>query len=354
MTQRAAPQHARAAAPLVWSALAAVYVVWGTTYLGIRVVNETLPPLISAGLRFAVAGAVLYAWAVRRGDREGDRPQAVHWRSAAIVGLGLIVGGNGSLVLAERTIPSGIASLIIALVPLWMALVDRVLFGRRHGRATVVGLVLGFTGAALLIDGVSGRGAPLSGLLVAVFASMCWTAGSLYSRSAELPSRPLVGAGMEMTIGGLALVALGIARGELALIQPAAFSGRSLVALAYLIAVGSWVGFTCYVWLLRHARTSLVSTYAYVNPVVAVFLGWLILDETIGLRTLVAGGIVLAAVALIISAGTGAPAPDLTSGAEPLEERGEGVEPELLLDRVRRGEEPGLLEHRRGELEADG
>jgi drug/metabolite transporter (DMT)-like permease len=354
MTQRATPQHARAATPLVWSALIAVYIVWGTTYLAIRIVNETLPPLIAAGIRFAVAGAVLYAWAVPRGDREGDRPRAIHWRSAALVGLGLIVGGNGSLVLAERTIPSGIASLIIALVPLWMALADRVLFGRRHGWVTVVGLVLGFTGAALLIDGVSGRTAPLSGLLVAVLASVCWTAGSLYSRTAELPSRPLVGAGMEMLVGGAALVAFGIARGELAQLQPAAFSVRSLIALVYLVAVGSWVGFTCYVWLLRNARTSLVSTYAYVNPVVAVFLGWLILDETIGLRTIVAGGIVVAGVALIISAGKEPATPDLTSGAEPLDERGDGVEREVLLDRVRRGEEPGLLQHGRGELEADG
>lgn len=339
---------------MVWTALAAVYVVWGTTYLAIRISNETLPPLMAAGLRFVIAGGVLYAWAIRRGDREGDRPRTEHWRSALFVGLGLIVGGNGGVVLAERTIPSGIASLIIALVPLWMALVDRVLLRHRHGWATVGGLVLGFGGAALLIDGVSGRTAPLSGMLVAVGATMCWTAGSLYSRTAKLPSRPLVGAGMEMMIGGAILVAVGALRGELALLRPEAFSGRSLLALVYLITVGSWVGFTCYVWLLRNARTSLVSTYAYVNPVVAVFLGWLILDESIGLRTVMAGGIIVAAVALIISAGKGTATPDLTSGGEPLEERRDGAEGELLLDGVGGGQETAFLQDRRGELEADG
>lgn len=354
MSRAAEHQRAGGAVPLVWIALSAVYVVWGTTYLAIRVANETLPPLMAAGLRFLIAGSVLYAWAVRRGDRGGDRPRAQHWRSAALVGLGLIVGGNGGVVLAERTIPSGIASLIIALVPLWMALVDRVLLGHRHGLVTVAGLLLGFAGAAMLIDAVSGRAAPLSGLVVAVGATLCWTAGSLYSRTARLPSRPLVGAGMEMMIGGAVLVGVGALRGELALLRPEAFSARSLLALGYLVVVGSWIGFTCYVWLLRNARTSLVSTYAYVNPVVAVFLGWLLLDEPVGLRTIVAGAVILVAVALIVSAGTERTTPDLTSGGELVQEPGDGVEPELLLDGVGGGQQEALPEDRGGELEADG
>jgi drug/metabolite transporter (DMT)-like permease len=241
---------------------------------------------------------------VRRGDVEGDRPHAAQWKAAAIVGIALVAGGNGLVVLSERTIPSGIAALIIALVPLWMALVDRVLLRHRVGGLTVLGLVLGFGGAALLIGGTAfDEAAPLSGMLVCVGATISWTSGSLYSRNAPLPTRPLVGAGMEMMIGGAVLIVAGALRGEIPLIAFEDFSGRSVLALAYLITVGSWVGYTSYVWLLRNARTSLVSTYAYVNPVVAVFLGWLILDETITLRTVGAGAIVVVAVAIIISTG---------------------------------------------------
>ena len=292
---------------LIWTALSAVYVIWGTTYLGIRVANETLPPLIAAGLRFLVAGGVLYAIAVRRGDVVGDRPGPAQWRAAAIVGIALVAGGNGLVVLAERTIPSGIASLIIALVPLWMVLVDRVLLRHRVAVLTVFGLVLGFGGAALLIGSTAfDENAPLSGMLVCVAATLSWTSGSLYSRNAPLPRRPLVGAAMEMMVGGATLVALGVARGEIPLIRFEDFSLASLLALGYLITFGSWVGYTSYVWLLRNARTTLVSTYAYVNPVVAVFLGWLILDETVPVRTVLAGAIVVVAVAIIISTG-GAP-----------------------------------------------
>jgi drug/metabolite transporter (DMT)-like permease len=304
----------RASSAAIWTALSAVYVIWGTTYLAIHVVNESLPPLIAAGIRFLVAGSVLYAITVRRGNVRGDRPRAPQWKAAAIVGLGLVAGGNGLVVLAERTIPTGVMSLIIALVPLWMALVDGVILRHRVGWLTAFGLVLGFSGAALLIGGTAlTTSVPLSGLLVGVVASLSWTAASLYSRNAPLPARPLVGAGMEMMIGGATLVLAGTIRGELALLHLDAFSGRSLVAFAYLIAVGSWIGYTSYVWLLRNARTSLVSTYAYVNPVVAVFLGWLILDETITIRTLVAGVIVLIGVAIIISTGGAA------RGEEPVE-----------------------------------
>jgi drug/metabolite transporter (DMT)-like permease len=304
MTRDGHASDGRPSPALIWTALSAVYVIWGTTYLGIRVANETLPPLLAAGLRFLVAGAVLYAIAVRRGDVEGDRPGPAQWRAAAIVGIALVAGGNGLVVMAERTIPSGIASLIIALVPLWMVLVDRVLLGHRAKGVTVFGLVLGFGGAALLIGTTAfDEAAPLSGMLVAVVATLSWTSGSLYSRNAPLPRRPLVGAAMEMMIGGAALVVLGAARGEIPLVRFEDFSLASLLALAYLITFGSWVGYTSYVWLLRSARTTLVSTYAYVNPVVAVFLGWLILDETITIRTVIAGAVVVVAVAIIISTG---------------------------------------------------
>ncbi|HZD18469.1 MAG TPA: EamA family transporter [Actinomycetota bacterium] len=304
MTRAATSSAHRVSLARVWAALGSVYVVWGTTYLAIRITNETLPPLMAAGLRFVIAGSVLYAFAVRRGDVTGDRPTRANWIAAGIVGAGLVAGGNGLVVLAEVTVPSGIMSLIIALVPLWMALIDRVLLRHRVGALTTLGLVLGFGGAAMLIGGTAvDEGAPVSGLVIGLVASLSWTSASLYSRNASLPARPLVGAGMQMLVGGAILVIAGALRGELALIRPDEFSLRSVLALSYLITVGSWVGYTSYVWLLRNARTSLVSTYAYVNPVVAVFLGWLILDEAITIRTVIAGAVVLVGVAVIISTG---------------------------------------------------
>lgn len=303
-TRTRASGRGQASSAQIWAALWAVYIIWGTTYLAIRVANETLPPLIAAGIRFAIAGAVLYAWAVRRGDVQGDRPSRAHWRAAAIVGIGLVAGGNGLVVLAEITVPSSIQALIIALVPLWMALIDRVVLGHEVRMATTLGLLLGFGGIALLIGGTAlDQTAPLSGLAIGVLASLFWTSASLYSRNAPLPRRPLVGAGMEMLIGGAVLIVAGVLRGELALVRPEDFSAESVLALLYLIVIGSWVGFTSYVWLLRNARTSLVSTYAYVNPIVAVFLGWAILDETLTPRLLAAATITILGVAIIISSG---------------------------------------------------
>jgi drug/metabolite transporter (DMT)-like permease len=288
----------------IWAALAVIYVVWGTTYLAIRVTNQTLPPLLAASLRFLIAGVILYAWSVRRGDRVGDRPGPQQWRAAAIVGVLLLFGGNGGVVWAERTIPSGIAALLIALVPLWIALIDGVVLHHRVRPLTATGIVIGFGGAALLLlgGGGTGRVEPL-GMLLVVAASLSWASGALYSRTAPLPRRPLVGAAMEMLAGGLALGIAGVLAGELADVRPERFSLASLASLAYLIVFGSFVAFTCFVWLLRVARTSLVATYAYVNPVVAVFLGWLILGEQVTLRTVVAGLVIVTAVALIISAG---------------------------------------------------
>lgn len=304
MTPPPAGSRTQATSAQIWAALWAVYIIWGTTYLAIRVANETLPPLIAAGIRFVVAGGALYAWSVRRGDVVGDRPNRANWRAAAIVGIGLVAGGNGLVVLAERTVPTGTISLIIALVPLWMALIDRVLLRHEVRWQTTVGLVLGFGGTALLIGSTaSDVGVPLSGMLLGVLASLSWTSASLYSRNAPLPKRPLVGAGMEMLIGGAVLIVAGMFRGELVLVSPEDFSSASLLALLYLIVIGSWVGFTSYVWLLRNARTSLVSTYAYVNPIVAVSLGWLVLDETLTVRLVVAAAIAIAGVAIIISSG---------------------------------------------------
>lgn len=303
----------------MWAGLGTIYVVWGTTYLAIRVVNQTLPPMLSAGLRFLVAGALMYAFSIRRGDRDGDRPTRLQWRSAIVVGLLLLLGGNGGVVWAEKTIPSGITALIIALIPLWMALIDRAFYGRRLHAKAIVGLVAGFAGAALLVTGSAQADVDLVGMLFAVGASLSWATGSLYSRHAPLPRRPLVGSGMEMLVGGVACVMVGLAVGEAGRVEPSRFSAESMLALAYLVVFGSLLAFTSYVWLLRNTRTSLVSTYAYVTPVVAVLLGALILDEPVGLRTLVAGAVVVASVALIISAKEVNPPLDLGSGAEDLE-----------------------------------
>src|SRR5438034_827257 len=203
MTRTAGPSTSRANPPLVWVALGAVYIVWGTTYFAIRLVNQTMPPLLSASVRCLLAGTVMFAWTVRRGDRAGDRPGPRQWRAAAIVGCALLLGGNGGVVWAERTVPSSIVALIIALVPLWMALIDRVLLKHRLRVPTVVGLTSGFAGAALLVgSSASGGGVDLTGMLFALGASLSWATGSLYSRHAPLPKRPFVGVGMEMLCGG--------------------------------------------------------------------------------------------------------------------------------------------------------
>ena len=288
---------------LIWLALGTVYVVWSTTYLGIRVTNETLPPLIAAGTRFVIAGSVLLAVTIRRGDRGADRVGRTQWWAAFGVGALLIAGGNGSVVLAERTVPSGTVALIFALVPLWIALWDRLVGHRPLRVRVVVGLVLGFVGAALLVDDARLGGVPLSGLLFAVTASMSWAAGSLAARGAPLPHRPFVGNATVMMAGGALSLLWGIARGELALFDPDRFSAASLLAFGYLVVLGSWVAFSAYLWLLRNARTSLVATYAWVTPMLAVYLGHLLVDEPLRGRSLYAGAVILTAVALTVSAG---------------------------------------------------
>jgi drug/metabolite transporter (DMT)-like permease len=283
----------------VWAALGVVYVVWGSTYLAIRVAIDTLPPFLMAATRFLIAGSVLLAAAALRPDRCGERVGSAAWRAAAIVGAALLLGGNGGVVWAEQRIPSGIAALLVATLPLWMTLLDRVVFGQRLARRTVVGLVLGLAGLAWLVAPAERGGIDPAGALVCTLASLSWAAGSLYARGAPLPRRPLVATGMEMVIGGGLLALASAATGELASLRLASISTASVLAVGYLVVFGSLCAFSAYVWLLRAAPVSLVATYAYVNPVVAVVLGWALLGEPVTVHMMLAGAVIVVAVALV-------------------------------------------------------
>ena len=289
----------RSASPVaIWTALGVVYVVWGSTYLAIAIAVQTLPPLLSAGLRFCIAGLVLLGLiGVRRGLRVG-REQLI---SAAAVGLLLLVGGNGFVVLAERTVPSGFTALIVASVPLWIVILRRVAGDRIH-RSTFVGVAVGFAGVAVLVvpRGSSG-GADLGGIALLLVATVSWALGTFLAPRLRLPADALLSTGLQQLAGGIVLVALGAAMGELAHLEPATWSTRSLLAMVYLVVFGSLVAFTAYSWLLQHAPVSLVSTYAYVNPVVAVLLGALVLAEPVTPSIVVGAAIIVAAVAFIVS-----------------------------------------------------
>jgi len=284
-------------------ALLIVYTVWGSTYYAIRVAIDTMPPLLMASVRFLIAGGLMYALAVRRGDRRNDRPSLRQWRSALIIGAAMLAVGNGGVTVGEQYVPSGIAALLVATVPLWMVLLARLFAGERLHPLAAAGIGVGLAGVALLLRPGAGGGAAVVAMLALLVSPLGWAAGSLYARRAHLPSRPLVATGMEMLAGGVVLGLAAAARGELGQVHLHAISVRSGLAFAYLIVFGSLVAFTAYIWLLRHASTSLVATYAYVNPLVAVLLGWALLGERITAQTLVAAGVIVVAVAMILARG---------------------------------------------------
>jgi drug/metabolite transporter (DMT)-like permease len=284
------------------AAFAAVYLIWGSTYLAIRFAIETIPPHLMAAARFLVAGAILYAWARLRG---APRPSFQNWRAAAVIGGLLLLGGNGAVVWAETRVPSGVTSLLVATVPIWMVIIESLRSGgRRPARAVIAGLVLGLGGLALLLapGRLAGRVDAL-GAGVLLLGSFSWALGSLLSRTAKLPKSGFLAAAMEMIAGGVWLLLFGLVTGQASRITLAALSAKSLVSLAYLIVFGSLVGFTAYIWLLGATTAARVSTYAYVNPVVAVLLGWAFAGEPMTLRTALAAGVIVAAVALIIRYG---------------------------------------------------
>jgi len=282
----------------VLAAFAAIYLIWGSTYLAIRFAIETLPSLLMGGVRFLIAGAILWALAQRRGV---ERPSRIHWRSATLVGGFLLLGGNGGVIVAEKMVPSGLAALVIATVPLWMAVLNWLRGDRiRPGAGVTIGLGLGVLGIMLLVgSGETGDRVNPLGVLVLVLASLSWSIGSLYSRRARLPAEPLLATAIEMLAGGALLLGAGLITGEASQIQLDQVSLRSLVSLGYLIVFGSLVGFSAYLWLLRVSAPARVSTYAFVNPVVAVFLGWALAGEPITPRMLIAAAIIIAAVVLI-------------------------------------------------------
>jgi drug/metabolite transporter (DMT)-like permease len=281
------------------AALAIVYVVWGSTYLGMAVADQTLPPLLMLAVRFTVAGTLLLAWAWRRGELR-ERPGLRQWRAAAVVGFALLVLDTGGVAWAVQRVPSGTAALLVASVPLFMALIDRVWLGIRLPLRAAAGIATGLAGVSILA-GPSG-GADVVGVLVLLGASFAWAAGSAYMRVAPLPRGPFASAALQMLTAGALLGLFGAATGEIGRVHVAAISGASLGALAFLVVFGSLLAFTAYGWLVRNAPTPLLSTYAYVNPAVAVLLGWAFAGEHVGAREIAAGLVILASVALLLLA----------------------------------------------------
>ncbi|MGF1431302.1 EamA family transporter [Kitasatospora sp. LaBMicrA B282] len=284
----------------VWVALTVVYLVWGSTYLAIRVAVETMPPLLSGATRFLLAGALLLGVLAWRLGPAALRVTRRQFGGAALVGLLLLLGGNGLVVIAEQRIPSGLTALMIAMVPLWVVLL-RLLAGDRLGGAALAGVLLGLGGLAVLsAPGFSGSVSP-GGLLLITVASISWSLGSFLSGRLPMPANPMVASAYEMLVGGLGCLLVALAHGEANGLHLGAVSTRSWLALAYLVLVGSLVAFTAYAWLLQSAPLGLVATYAYVNPVVAVFLGWLLLSEQLSFSELLGGAIVVLAVGVVVS-----------------------------------------------------
>lgn len=288
----------------VWIALLALYIVWGSTYLAIRFSVETIPPFLHAALRFLVSGLILYFWRRAAGD---PAPTASNWKATAIVGTGLLLGGNGLVAWAEQTVPSGIAALMITTSPFWLVLFESLRAGgAKPTWQAILGLIIGFGGVFLLVGPKEITGSEVSfgtlGIVLLLLAPFFWSLGSIYAKGADMPKSTLLSTGMQMLTGALALFIVSLIKGELNGFNFGLVSMRSWLGLAYLITFGSLIGFVSYGWLLHNAPISLMSTYAYVNPLVAVLLGNLLADEPLNGRILVAAAIIIGSVILINSA----------------------------------------------------
>lgn len=290
---------------LLIAAFAAVYILWGSTYLAIKVGIETFPPFIMAGGRFFLAGSILFLVAMTTAEFEW--PKAAHWKTSFIVGTLLLLGGNGGVVIASYFVPSSVTALLVATEPFFIVLLSWLwLKNGRPGYRTNMGLIVGFIGVALLIFGQAKGGSSANGgygvwlgTVAVIAAAFSWAVGSLYGLRSPVPKSSLLTAGMQMLSGSFALFLVSLIRGEWSTFDPGAISGRSWFAVGYLIVFGSLVGFTAYSWLLKNAQPSMVATYAYVNPVVAVVLGWIILGEALTLPMLIGAVIVIGSVVLI-------------------------------------------------------
>ena len=283
------------------SAFAIIYLIWGSTFLGILFAIETMPPFLMASVRFLVAGSLLYGWA--RLVNGAEAPSRAHWRATAVLGLLLLVGGNGLLVWSEQRIPSGVAALFVGTVPCFMALIEWLRpGGARPTPHVVAGLLLGLVGLVWLVgpDAIMGGGrADFVGATVVVLCSFSWALGSIYSRHVGTPASPFLSTAMQMLAGGVALLLLSVVLREPWAFDVSAVSLRSALGLLYLIVFGSIVAFSAYIWLLRVSTPARVSTYAYVNPVVAVLLGWALANEELTVRIAIAAAIIVSGVALI-------------------------------------------------------
>lgn len=290
---------------LLIAAFAAIYIFWGSTYLAIKYAIETLPPFLMAGSRFIVAGSLLYLWA--RLSKDYEKPSFKHWRTSFVVGTLLLLGGNGCVVLAQHYISSSLAALLVATEPFWIVLLSWLwLKGARPNWKVALGLLIGFVGVYLLINGQNGSAADggnnqLIGAFLVIGAALSWATGSMYGLRATTPKSSLLTSGMQMLSGGAVLTLVATIKGEWTTFNIADVSTNSWFALAYLIVFGSIVGFTAYSWLLKNAAPAKVATYAYVNPVIAVFLGWLVAGESFTAQMLVGAGVIIGSVWLITS-----------------------------------------------------
>lgn len=305
LTTTQVPANTRPATALVIAAFAAVYVIWGSTYLGIRLAIDSIPPLLMAGARFVLAGTILYVVMRLRG---AVKPTMRQWQSAALIGGLLLLGGNGGVSWAQQFVPSGITALIVAAVPLWIILVDWLRpRGTKPKLVVWIGLAVGFAGVALIVAGKNQVGHRLvnpAGAAALVFATLTWAIGSVYSRHAPKPESALLAVAMQMIAGGALQLCGGLALGEIGRLDLGHITPTSAWAFVYLTLVGSLVGFTAYVWLLQVSTPAKVSTYAYVNPLIAVFLGHLVLNEEVPKSVALAGALILAAVVLITRQGS--------------------------------------------------
>jgi len=280
-------------------ALIAVYLFWGGTYLGMKFAIESIPPFIMAGIRFILAGGILYLIYRIKG---GQRPSLEEWKNPCVVGAMLLLGGNGVVAWAEQQVPSSIASVLIATVPLWIITFSCIGERRRPGIGSIIGIILGLCGISILVwnsNGTSSQTTNIWGMAAIIFAAFSWSAGSMYSRKAKMPSSPLLSTGLQMISGGILLLIAAAFHGDYRGFEPARISIHSWMAMGYLVIFGSLIAFSAYIWLLNNIEPAVASTYAFVNPIVAVFLGWLFAGEELGINALIAAVIIIVAVILI-------------------------------------------------------